>query len=186
MVISETSIVIFLPLMLFSAFLLVTLLLIFTFLEARRVKSKAEAATGNLRSCDPEIKEKLLTELDEKYSSMPAEYLELDLDIDCYRRSSVSMSSSSSSTSSQGRPRLNSQEAVEKMLHMLANPEADRRSSYEEAISMFTGEEARPQLRQRRGSRRLSWPRLGLEDTNKVVIKRQQSRSLDIIIESTE
>ena len=185
MVISESNLVLFLPLMLIFSFFLVLLLFIFTFFEAKRVKNKQD--TRNIETCDPELKEKLKTELDEKYSSMPAEYLELNLDLECYRRGSLSLSSSSSSsTSSTGRPRLNSQEAVEKMLHMLAHPEADRRSSYEEAISMFQGEAAKPNLRQRRGSRRLSWPRLELEDTKNVVIQRQHSRSLDVIIESTE
>ena len=72
---------------------------------------------------------------------------------------------------------MNSQEAVEQMLHMLADPTTSRRNSYQEAISMFNGEDAKLQLSE--GSRRISWPTL--VDSQKVIPLRQKSQSLGFI-----
>ena len=93
-------------------------------------------------------RQKLETELEAKYLKVPEEYLDQEI----IRRSSLSLSSKSftsfSSTSVVCLKRMNSQEAAEKLLHMLANPDYARTDSYEEAISMFTGEKAntKPQL----------------------------------------
>ena len=116
-------------------------------------KGRAKKLTRNLRTCEPGFKLKLETELEEKYVRLPEEYL----DQENSRRSSQSVSSelstSFSSVSKFCLERMNSQEAAKKLLHMLANPYTVRRNSYEEAISMFTGQEAtaKQQLSERRG-----------------------------------
>merc|ERR1711936_188468 len=91
---------------------LVILLLIFTTLQANIVRQKR--GTGKKQSSN-DLKEKI--EVDEQYN----------LNEESFRRDSLSASSVSSETSSVFRRRMNSQEAVEKMLHMLADPTTSRR-----------------------------------------------------------
>ena len=162
MVISESNLNLILYLIPLITFVLVILLLLFTILEANIVRQKQ--GTGN-RSTANDLKEK--TEFDGLHY----------LDQECFRRDSLSASSISSETSSVFRRRLNSQEAVEKMLHMLADPTTSRRNSYKEAISMFNGEDAKLQLSD--GPRRVSWPTM--VEPRKVIPLRQKSQSLSVI-----
>ena len=159
MIISESNLILLLCLMPLLTSLLVILLIIFTTLEAKIVRQKKETTSSDLR---------VKTEVDEKHH----------LDQECFRRDSLSASSISSEASSVFRHRMNSQEAVEKMLHMLADPTTSRRNSYQEAISMFSGKGAK--LRLCEGSRRTSWPTL--DDSEKHVPRRQKSKSLSVIM----
>ena len=127
---------------LFPVFLicLVLSLFIFTYYQAKNIRNRPKVFEPE--TPDPEMRAKLNSELDEKYRSIPPEYLDQNLGIEWDRRSS-------SSTSSRCRSRSNSQVAVESMLRMLVSPDSineedDREDGicdmkFEEALSMFSG-----------------------------------------------
>jgi hypothetical protein len=168
--------------------LLVTSLLILTCYQAKEAKNRTKVV--DIQIHHPEQIDKLKTELDEKYSSIPEEYLDPSTSNVFDRRRSSS--GYFSSTSSRSRSRSNSQVAIDKMLRMLICPEnLDQASTepgknnmeFEEALSMFTGTEPGKSLKKQGESRRISWPEL--EDKN--VVGRQydrSGRSLDVILES--
>ena len=130
---------------------------------------------------------KVRSELDDKYSSIPEEYLDQNSSIEYQERRSSSTSGYFSTPSS--RSRLNSQEAVDRMLQMLISPDSINEANkkcrminlgFDEALAMFRGTR-----NDDRDSRRISWP--GDKEKTKVTRKKdRQSRSLDVIMESEE
>ena len=152
-------------------------------------KPKTDPKFVDIQNDDPEQIDKLKTELDEKYSSIPEEYLDQSTSNVYDRRRSSS--GYFSTTSSRSRSRSNSQVAVDKMLHMLISPDnVDQAGTepgrndmeFEEALSMFTGTEPGKSIKKQEESRRISWPELG---DKKIVVRHDRSgRSLDVILES--
>ena len=183
---SNISFVSLMFIMPFFVSLLVISLFLLTCYQAKEAKNRTKAVDIQ----NHERIDKLKTELDEKYSSIPEEYLDQSTSNVYDRRRSSS--GYFSTTSSRSRSWSNSQVAVDKMLHMLISPDnVDQAGTepgrndmeFEEALSMFTGTKPGISIRKQRESRRISWPEL--EDKKNVVRDYDRSsRSLDVILES--
>ena len=185
---SNISFVYLMFIMPFFVSLLVISLFLLTCYQAKEAKNRTKVV--DIQNHDQEQIDKLKIELDEKYSSIPEEYLDSRTSNVFDRRRSSS--GYFSSTSSRSRSRSNSQVAVEKMLHILICPDSlDQASTepgrnnmeFEEALSMFTGTVQGKSLKKPGESRRISWPEL--EDKKNVGRHYDRSgRSLDVILES--
>ena len=168
-----------------SILCLASILIMFTCYQAKKVRNKPRGIKIPIHN--QELVNKVRSELDDKYSSIPEEYLDQNSSIAYQERRSSSTSGYFSTSSS--RSRSNSQEAVDHMLQMLISPNSmsvsNKKSGknnigFEETLSMFRGTD-----RHDRGSRRISWPG-DKEKTKDARKKDRQSRSLDVIMESEE
>ena len=161
-----------------SILCLASILIMFTCYQAKKVRNKPRGL--KIPTHNQELVNKVRSELDDKYSSIPEEYLDQNSSIAYQERRSSSTSS---------RSRSNSQEAVDHMLQMLISPNSMSVSNknsgknnigFEETLSMFRGTDQHD-----RESRRISlpWDKEKMKDARK---KDRQSRSLDVIMESEE
>ena len=185
-------------------FLLVITILIFTCLQARRIRDHPRQLEPEY---DPEMFNRVRSELDEKYSSVPEEEIDQTVHLVHQMRKSNSFPKIYSRRSSKCLSGSNSQAAIDTMLHMLVDPtrvdESDTKASDDmdlrEALSFFNGVEDESSVMntntQREPRRRKQstcypdpvHPGCSVEEKKKKSATiDERYRSLDLIIESDE